>query len=115
MLTSTHPGRAGYGASLEGMVRTSTPAPIHFSNTDISGHTLTTLVMWERRPIKLSVVSRPRQLSTVMQLLTVLYRIFLGNVYRGVHVQVNHILVPFMPMESTSVGLRRKSTFLKLR
>lgn len=102
-------GRAGYGATLEGMVSSLVLAiPISQPETLVnsSGHIPTTRATLARRPIKHSMVYPLLPLSTETHTTTTGYPFSRGKSYRDAHVQARIIQGPNIRMGHLSDGLR---------
>ena len=107
-------GRAGYGASLEGMVCPKLYLTLLFGNISThSGHILTTHVMLGLPRIRPSMVYLFLQRRTVMAVCR--YPSFLGKSFPDALALVNHTPVLSMLMAPTLVAQLPKLIFLKLR
>lgn len=112
-------GRAGFGASLEGMVRISYFDPLLCLPAEqrmpYSGRThmiVVMLVQWRISPLMGSLLPPWR---TVMLAMEAFCRSFLVSASRAAHAQANHTQVPCTRMERMSEGRLLKSIFSRLR
>lgn len=87
-------GRAGYGASLDGIVRIYLYICfVGYQSFSYSGHTHTIAAMWVQWPIKLSMANQLQQQQTEILAGGGPYPTFLAKGYRGAHAQVKLIRV----------------------
>lgn len=109
-------GRAGYGASLDGMVRHVLRRPAKQSiDSSRSGHTHMTRATSAQLQTRLSTAFHLLQRRMVTPPMAAYYRIFQASVSPGAHVLVNPTLGPCIPMVHMSGVQHQKSISSKLR
>ena len=108
-------GRAGYGATLEGLVSLQSCNLSQLLDSSQSGLTLTMLVTSALFRIKPSTVCRWRLPLAVIKVKEVSYPFYQASVYQGVHVQEKVTPAPNIQMAPLLEGRLLKSMFLRPR